>query len=65
MIDKDRVLEFIKSSGSKGVQNADIAAHIGGKLDSPKQVLQELVGSGEVVKRNDVIYWTFIHKDFV
>lgn len=61
---KEKVLEFIKAAGPKGAQNSAIAAHIGGRLDAPKQHLEELIHSGDIFKRNDMIYWSFVHKDF-
>lgn len=64
MSDKERVLEFIKASGPKGVQNYDIARFLDGKLDAPKPHLDALIQSGDIFKRNDTLYWSFVHKDF-
>lgn len=64
MSETERVLQFIKEAGPKGVQNYDIARLLGGKLDSPKPHLEALIQSGDISKRNDTLYWSFVHKDF-
>lgn len=64
MSTEEKILEFIKQSGSKGVQNFDVAKFLGGKLDAPKPFLDELIKSGDIFKRNDALYWSFVHKDF-
>lgn len=64
MSDIERILRFIKGAGSKGVQNYDVARLLGGKLDAPKPHLDALIQSGDIFKRNDTLYWSFVHKDF-
>ena len=64
MSTKEKILEFIKQSGSKGVQNYDVARFLGGKLEAPKPFLEELIKDGDIFKRNDALYWSFVHKDF-
>lgn len=64
MSDIERILQFIKEAGVKGVQNYDVARLLGSKLDAPKPYLDSLIQSGDIFKRNDTLYWSFVHKDF-